>query len=118
MADQRSMETLAFNFASRTFVFKRLAQGISRSVFAFSSFMREYLDPVIKVDQCAQYVDDMGIAANEATNLNRSIRAVFKCISKAGLKLKIEKNHFGVPGKNKFTRRNLTTNPENSKIPR
>ena len=50
MADQRSVEMLAFNFASRTFAYKRLAQGLSRSVSAFSSFMREYLDPVVKAD--------------------------------------------------------------------
>ena len=37
MADQRSVEMLAFNFASRTFAYKRLAQGFSRSVSAFSS---------------------------------------------------------------------------------
>ena len=61
MADQWSVEMLAFNFASRIFVYKRLAQGLSRSVSAFSSFMREYLDPVVKADQCAQYVDDIGI---------------------------------------------------------
>ena len=54
--------------------------------------MREYLDPVVKADQCAQYVDDIGIAANNAQN----IWAVFKCIRQAGLKLTIEKSHFGV----------------------
>ena len=96
MADQRSVEMLAFNFASRTFAYKRLAQGLSRSVTAFSSFMREYLDPVVKADQCAQYVDDIGIAANNATDLTRNIRAVFQCIRNAGLKLTIEKCHFGV----------------------
>ena len=96
MADQRSVEMLAFNFASRTFAYKRLAQGLSRSVSAFSSFMREYLDPVVKGDQCAQYVDDIGIAANNATDLTRNIRAVFKCIRPAGLKLTIEKCHYGV----------------------
>ena len=58
--------------------------------------MREYLDPVVKADQCAQYVDDIGIAANDATDLTRNIRAVFKCIRHAGLKLTIEKCHFGV----------------------
>ena len=63
---------------------------------AFSSFLREYLDPVVKADQCAQYVDDIGIAANNATDLTRNIRAVFKCIRQAGLKLAIEKCHFGV----------------------
>ena len=96
MADQTSSEMLAFSFASRTFVLKRFAQGLSRSVSAFSSFMREYLDPVVKADQCAQYVDDIGIAANNATDLTRNIRAVFKCIHQAGLKLKNEKCHFGV----------------------
>ena len=48
MADQRSIEMLAFNFASRTFAYRRLAQGLSRALSAFSSFMREYLDKVIK----------------------------------------------------------------------
>ena len=58
--------------------------------------MREDLDPVVKADQCAQYVDAIGIAANNATDLTRNIRAVFKCIRNAGLKLTIEKCHFGV----------------------
>ena len=96
MADQRSVEMLAFNFASLTFAYKRLAKGLSRYVSAFSSFMREYLDPVVKADQCAQYVDDIAIAANNATDLTRNIRAVFKCIRQAGLKLTIEKCYFGV----------------------
>ena len=58
--------------------------------------MQEYLDPVVKADQCAQYVDDIGIAANNATDVTRNIRAVFKCIRQARLKLTIEKGHFGV----------------------
>ena len=96
MADQRSVEMLAFNFASRTFAYKKLAQGLSRSFSAFSSVMREYLDPIVKADQCAQYVDDIGIAANNARDLTRNIRAIFKCIRQAGLKLRNEKCHFGV----------------------
>ena len=58
--------------------------------------MREYLDQVVKADQCAQYVDDFGIAAKNATDLTRNIRAVFQCICNAGLKQTIEKCHFGV----------------------
>ena len=96
IADQRSVEMLAFNFASRTFAYKRLAQRRNRSVSAFSSFMCEYLDPVVKADQNAQYVDDIGIAANKVTDLSRNIRAVFKCIRQAGLKPTIEKCHFVV----------------------
>ena len=58
--------------------------------------MREYLDPVDKAYQCAQYVDDIGTAANNATDLTRNIRTIFQCIHQAGLKLAIEKCHFGV----------------------
>ena len=95
MADQRSIEMLAFNFASRTFAYRRLAQGLSRALSAFSSFMREYLDRVIKADQCAQYVDDIGIAANDAEQLIKNLRATFECIREAGLKLTMHKCHFG-----------------------
>ena len=55
MADQRSIEMLAFSFASRTFAYRRLAQGLSRVLSVFSSFMIEYIDKVIKADQCTQY---------------------------------------------------------------
>ena len=99
MADQRSMETLALGFASRTFAYKRLAQGLSRYVSAFSSFAREYFDPVVKADQCAQYVDDIGNAANSATDLTRNIRAVFKCIRQAGLKCHYGARQFGFLGR-------------------
>ena len=54
MADQQSIEILAFNFASRTFAFRRLAQGLSCSLLAISSFIRE----------CAKDVDDIRKAAN------------------------------------------------------
>ena len=37
MAEQRSVEMLVFNFASRIFAYKRLAQGLSRSVSAFQA---------------------------------------------------------------------------------
>ena len=96
MADQQSIELLAFNFASRTFAYRRLAQGLSRSLSAFSSFILQYLDPVIKADQCAQYVDDIGIAANTPEQLIKNLQAVFQCLRKAGLKLSMAKCHFGV----------------------
>ena len=49
MADQRSVEMLAFNFASRTFAYRRHAKGLSRSVSAFSSFICEYVDQLSKL---------------------------------------------------------------------
>ena len=96
MADQRSIEMLACNFASRTFAYIRLAQGPSRDLSAISSFMRECLDRVIKADQFAQDVDDIGIAANSVTQLIRNIRAVFEYIRQTDLKLSIDKCHSGV----------------------
>ena len=96
MADQQSIELLAFNFASRTFAYRRLPQGLSRALLAFSSFIREYLDPVIKADQCAQYVDDFGIASNTPEQLIKNLRAVFQCQRKTGLKLSMAKCHFGL----------------------
>ena len=108
MADQQSIELLAFNFASKTFAYRRLAQGLSRSLLAFSSFIREYLDSVIKADQCAQYADDIGIAANNPEQLIKSLRAVFHCLRKAGLKLSMAKRHFGVQEVD-FLGRTITT---------
>ena len=55
--------------------------------------MGEYLDKVIKADQCAQYVDDIGIAANSVTQLIRNLRAVFECIRQTGPKLSIDICH-------------------------
>ena len=80
MADQRSIEMLAFNFASRTFACRRLTQEHRQALSAFSSFMSEYLDKSFKADQCAQYVDDIGIAANDAEQFISNLRATFQCI--------------------------------------
>ena len=97
MADELSTQLLAFNFAGRTFAFQRLAQGLSRSVSAFSSFMRAHLDPVIAANLCFQYVDDICSAANSIEELIRNLRAVFEAIRSAGLKLTMNKCQFAVP---------------------
>ena len=48
MAYYQPIQMLAFNFARRTFAYRRLAQRLSRSLSAISSFMSEYLDKAIK----------------------------------------------------------------------
>ena len=96
MADYQSIQMLAFNFASRTFAYRPLAQGVNCSLSAFSSFKRRYLDNAIKADQYDQHVDDIGIAANDSTQLCFDIKTIFECIKKAGLKLTMAKCHFGV----------------------
>ena len=118
MADQRSVEMLAFNLACRTFAYRELGQNFNRSLSAFSSCMRECLDPVIKADQCAQYVNDIGIAANSSEQLITNLRAVFKCIQNEGLKLCRTKRHLGTKEVD-FFGRSITPNavtPQKQKI--
>ena len=119
MANQRSVEMLAFNFASKTFAYRRLTQGLSRWLSAFLSFMREPSDPVIKADQCAQYVDDTGIPVNSPEQLTTNLRAIIKCIQKAELKVSMVNCHFGSEEVDflgrAFTPNGVTT-PEEQKI--
>ena len=95
LASHRSTAMIAFNSASRTIAYRGLVQRLSRSLSAFSSFFRQYFDPVIQVDHCAQYFDDIVIAANNPQQLLRNLSAVFGCIQKAGLKLTKGKCHIG-----------------------
>ena len=96
LADAKSVQLLSFNFFSRTFAFTRPAQGLSRSVSAFSSFMRKYLDACIAEDKCFQYVDDLGTAAQTFEELLDNLRRIFECIRKSGLKLTVHKCEFGL----------------------
>ena len=96
MADPLSVQLLAFNFLSRTLAYLRLAQGLSRSVSAFSSFMRKYLYPCIVADQCFQYVDDLGTAAATFEEFATNLEAIFKCVEKTGLKFTPGKCEFGL----------------------
>ena len=80
--------------------------------------IREYLDPVIKADQCAQYVDDIGIAANTPEQMINNLRPVFECLRRAGLKLSTPKCHFGIQEID-FLGRTITTKgraPQKQKI--
>ena len=45
--------------------------------------MRKCLDKVIKADQCAQNVDDIGNARNDAEQRIENQRAIFQCIQNA-----------------------------------
>ena len=83
MAEKKSVERLVFIFASRMFAYRRLTQGLNRSLSIFSSFLRELSDPVVRTDQCAQYVADIGSAANLPVQLTTNLRRVFECIHSA-----------------------------------
>ena len=80
--------------------------------------MREYLDRAIKADQCAQDVDDIGIAANDTKQLCINIKTVFECICNAGLKLSMSRCNFGVKQVN-ILGRTITPNgvaPQSDKV--
>ena len=47
MADTLSVQLLAFNFASRTMAYERLARGLNRAATEFNAFVRNYLDPCL-----------------------------------------------------------------------
>ena len=82
--------------------------------------MREYLEPVDEVDERAQYVDDIGIAAKTSTYLIGRIRAVSKCIYKAEHKLAVEepfRSHtFWIPWQDRLTGCSFTTRPQSQKV--
>ena len=99
MAYQRSMEVLAVKCACRLQNFcpgkiRTRSQKICICLFKFQG--EKFLDPVVKADQWTKYVDDIGIAAINATELTRNIPAVFKCIHRAELNLTVEKRQSGV----------------------
>ena len=95
MADEQSEQLLSFNFISRTFAFLRLAQGINRSLSAFTNVVRESLDPLFKADRCDQHVDDIGIAAHTPEELITNLELVFQQLDKDGLKLIMSICEFG-----------------------
>ena len=80
IADQRSIQMLGFNFISRLFAYRRLTHCLSRTLSAFSRFLREYLQKVVKADQCAQSVDNIDIAADYTEHLIAKLGATLKCI--------------------------------------
>ena len=61
-----------------------------------SSFMREYLNPVVEAEHCFQCVDYIGIAANNVTDLTGNFRAAFPCICQARPNMTTGNCHFGI----------------------
>ena len=120
MADDLSVQLLAFNFSSRTYAYKRLAQGLNKSVTGFSSFVRHYLDHCLAADLCAQFMDDIGCGVEKFEDLIPNLRQVFTAIRRSGLRLSPEKCHFGT-SQIKFLGNVITTSgltPETEKIER
>ena len=96
MADELSIQLLAFNFGGRTFAFKRLAHGLSRSPTAFSSCVSKHLQSCGANDQCFVYFDDLGSGAINGDSLIQNLEHIFGCIEKVGFKLSKDKCEFGI----------------------
>ena len=96
MAGELSIQLLAFNFGGRTFAFKRLAQGLSRSPTAFSSCVSKHLQSCVANDQCFVYFDDLGSGAIDGDSLIQNLDHIFACIEKLGFKLSMDKCEFGI----------------------
>ena len=95
MADPLSVQLLAFNFASRTMAYQRLARGLNRAVTGFSAFVRNYLEPCLSANICTQFVDDIGCGVDSAEQLLPYLRQIFQCLRRSGPKLSPEKCIFG-----------------------
>ena len=87
MADPLSVQLLSFNFASRTYAYTRLAQGLNKSVTGFSSFVRSYLDSCLAANLCTQFMDDIGCGVETFEQMVPSLRQIFGCLRKSGLRL-------------------------------
>ena len=88
----------------------------------FQSFIREYLDPVVKGDQCSQYVDEIGIAANDAADLTPEHWS--NLLVQSPSRIETEDKEMPIWSRTKMnpekkvstTRRNLSTTSENPKF--
>ena len=91
MADDISTQMFAFNFNSRTYAYKCLAPGLSKSVTGFRSFIRHYLYLHLAADLCTQFMDDIESAVENSDGLFFTLRETFTYIQECGLKLSSEK---------------------------
>ena len=117
LAVPSSVQLLSFNFANRTFAFKPLAQGLSKSVTGFSSFIRSFFDTCITSDLCIQFMDDIGAGVTKFEEMIPNLRRNFECLRSSGLILSPKKCQFGMPSTkflgNTITEKELQLEKEN-----
>ena len=95
MADDLSVQLWAFNFASRTFAYNCLAQGLNKSVTGFSSFVKHYLDPCLAANVCTQIMEDIAAGVKNFDEMIPALRKIFDCLRESGLKYSAHKCDFG-----------------------
>ena len=95
MADDLSVQLLAFNFASRTFAYNCLAQALNKSVTGFSSFVKHCLDPCLAANVCTQVMDNIVAGMNKFDEKIPALRKFFDCLRESCLKFSAHKCEFG-----------------------
>ena len=94
MAEDFSVQLLAYNFASRTFAYNCLAQDFDKSVTGFSSLVKHYLDTCL-ANVCTQFMDDIAAGVNIFDEMNPAVRKIFDSLRESDLKLSAHKCEFG-----------------------
>ena len=120
MADPLSVQLLSFNFFSR-FLLSRVWLCLSRSVSAFSSFTRKFLDACFAEDKCFQYVDDLVTAAHTFDKLLTNLKRYFRVHSRVMTETNDSQMWFSfirhsILGKFNYDRRNVRKPWESWKI--
>ena len=118
LADPLSFQLLSFSFFSRTYAHTRLAQGLNKSVRGFSSVVRSCLDSCFAANICTQFMDDIGCGVETFEQMIPTLRQIFDCLRKSGLRLTPHICEFGMTSINflgsTITPQGLT--PETEKI--
>ena len=119
MADPLSVQILSFNFASRTYASTRLAQGLIKSATGFSSFVRNYLDSCLAANLCTQFMDDIGCGVEPFKQMIPTLRQIFDCLRKSGLRFTSHKCEFGMKSITFLgnSKRSQTGNKKNREVP-
>ena len=94
MADDLSVQILAFNIASRKFAYNCLAQGLNKSVKGLISFVEHCLEPCLAANVCTQIMDDIAAGVHNFDEIP-ALRKIFDCLRESGLKLSAHKCEFG-----------------------
>ena len=95
MADPLSVQLLAFNFASRTMAYQRLARALNRALTVFSAFVRNYLELCFSAIFCTLFMDNIGCGVASPKQILPYLRKVFQGLRRSGLILSPEKCVFG-----------------------
>ena len=95
MADDISVQLLAFNFASRTFAHNCLAQGLNKSVTGFSSFVKQYRDSCLAAKVCTKIMHDIAAGVNNFDEKIPALKKTSDCFRESDLKFSAHMCEFG-----------------------